>query len=757
MLILISMKNLFQLIFTTFFIVIFIFSKQVFSQSGGVARVSDEWNVPLNFAWSGGLDAAQYNELDMNLDGVMDLLVFDRRGNRKMCFINEGVEGEISYTYQPSYAQLLPDLFEWARLVDYDYDGKMDIFTYSPGYASMMVYHNISDAELKFQRVVYPYLTSLQGGGYVNIFVTSADYPGIVDVDNDGDLDILSFWGLGSFMEMHQNMSMEKYGVPDSLDFEQTTFCWGQFAESDESNVLYLDTCLNNTVVPRASEPRAERHTGSTLLFADLNNNGQHDLVLGDVDFPGLFALYNDGTNQLAHIGSIDTLFPSVNEPVLLYAMPVASLIDVNNDGLRDLLVGVFDPGLITSRNHQSSWLYLNVGSNQSPVFELETKAFLQEKMIDRGSGAYPVLSDVDGDGLTDLLIGNYGYYSYSYYQNSFLHSVYYARIGYYKNVGTAQNPSFQLWEEDFGKLGHLNLTGLMPTLGDLDGDGDADMLVGKADGQLLEVINEGDGNFTVASENYAGIDVGEYSAPQLFDLDKDGKPDLIVGERAGNLNYFKNVSSNEIPEFQHVTDSLGKVNVTDYNLSYDGYSTPCFFRKDNGETGLLSGSEQGEVFYFTNIDNNLDGRFELNANLAELIDTTDVNFDRGMRTAVAIAHMNHDDSWQLFLGNYSGGLELFNGIAGVTSPVAQVDEMSALTFKPNPASGQVRITGLENANSDMVISAISMEGRQLPLSYMVENHKTIVVDISRLKQGIYLLNVVRGNQRQWGKLVVWP
>ncbi len=754
---LISMKNLNQFIFAASFVIMLIFSGQVFSQSGGVAGVSDEWNIPLDFAWSGGIDAAQYNELDMNLDGVMDLLVFDRRGNRKMCFINEGVEGEISYTYRPSYAQLLPDLFEWARLVDYDYDGKMDIFTYSPGYASMMVYHNISDTELKFQRVVYPYLTSLQGGGYVNIFVTSADYPGIVDVDNDGDLDILSFWGLGSFMEMHQNMSMEKYGVPDSLDFEQTTFCWGQFAESDESNVLYLDTCLNTARIPDIVTPPGERHTGSTLLFTDLDNNGLHDLVLGDVDFPGLFALYNDGTNDLAHIGSIDTLFPTLNEPVLLYAMPAASLIDVNNDGLGDLLVGVFDPGLITSRNSKSSWLYLNVGTNQVPVFELETKAFLQEKMIDRGSGAYPVLFDVDGDGFTDLLIGNYGYYSYSYYQNSFLHSVYYARIGYYKNVGTPQQASFQLWNRDFGNLGHLNLTGLIPTLGDLDGDGDADMLVGKADGQLLEVINEGDGNYTVVSENYAGIDVGDYSAPQLFDLDKDGKLDLVIGERAGNLNYYKNVSSGKMPEFQFVTDSLGKVNVTDYNLSYDGYSTPCFFSKDNGETGLISGSEHGDLYYFTQIDNNLEGRFEQSTQLAELVDTTDVNFDRGLRTAAALGHMNNDNSWQLFVGNYSGGLELFNGKAEVTSRVARANEMSALNLIPNPTSSQVRISGLDNVREDIKVSAISMEGRQLELTYRYENQKTIVVDISRLKQGIYLLNVIQGNKHRWGKLVVWP
>ena len=81
--------------------------------------------------------------------------------------------------FHPEFAGLFPELYDWAIFVDYNMDGKNDIFTYSPGYASMMVYQNISDETLKFKRVVYPYLTSYQGGGYVNIYVTYADYPGI--------------------------------------------------------------------------------------------------------------------------------------------------------------------------------------------------------------------------------------------------------------------------------------------------------------------------------------------------------------------------------------------------------------------------------------------------------------------------------------------------------------------------------------------------------------------------------------------------
>ncbi len=199
-------------------------------------------NEPLLYPWAGGLDAVQFCDIDLNMDGRKDLLAFDRRGNRKICFVNNGTNNEIDFTYSPQYSDLLPAFEEWVIFADYNMDGKNDIFTYSPGYGSMMVYENISDENLKFELVVYPYLRTLLPGGYVNLFVTSADYPGIADVDNDGDLDILTFGVLGSFIGMHKNMSMEKYGIPDSLDYEHISYCWGHVAESDESNVLYFDT-----------------------------------------------------------------------------------------------------------------------------------------------------------------------------------------------------------------------------------------------------------------------------------------------------------------------------------------------------------------------------------------------------------------------------------------------------------------------------------------------------------------------------------
>lgn len=738
-----------------FVIIVLITFNVLFAQSVSNEIDNQRYNETLSYPWAGGIDAVQYCDVDLNLDGRMDLLVFDRRGNRKMCFLNNGTNNEIDYDYVPQYADLLPDFYEWVIFADYNMDGKNDIFTYSPGYGSMMVYENISDNSLKFELIVYPYLKTLLPGGYVNLFVTSADYPGIADVDGDGDLDILTFGVLGSFIGMHKNMSMEKYGIPDSLDYEHTTYCWGHIAESDESNVLYFDTCMPGTYHEEPAISRKERHTGSTLLLHDFDDNGQIDLLLGDVDYPGLFALYNDGTVDDAYISYADTLFPQGTDRVNLFSMPAAAYTDVNNDDIKDLLVSPFDPGIETSRNKISSWLYINSGTDSNPVFELSQYNFLQEDMIDVGSGAYPVIYDWDGDGLKDLFIGNYGEYRYSYYINYFLYSVYYSNITYYKNTGTNQIPVFQLWDKDFAGLSSLHKLGLIPAFDDIDGDGNADLLVGNKDGSIIYVrYNKSGNDFEIVTENYLNIDVGDYSAPQLFDLDKDGLKDLIIGEKGGNINYYNNEGSIGNPDFSFVTDSLGKINVTDYSVSWNGYSSPSFFRDNNQNTGLVVGSEQGKIFYFTDIDNNIDGSFTESDQLNSLLDTTGVNFDRGMRTGAVICDLYADGEPELIAGNYSGGLEYFNGVVATQSGLIYDKEVMELDIYPNPANNEVRIN-FPMKSGLVKVTLYTIVGTEIMTKEFNINNGFIILSLDTVENGAYLIKSEIGGINYKNKIIV--
>ncbi len=69
--------------------------------------------------------------------------------------------------------------------------------------------------------------------------------------------------------------------------------------------------------------------------------------------------------------------------------MPLPYFTDVNNDGLDDMLVSPFDPNFEVTENKQSIWLYLNEGTADLPDFRLQQKNFLQDEMLDLGSGAF--------------------------------------------------------------------------------------------------------------------------------------------------------------------------------------------------------------------------------------------------------------------------------------------------------------------------------------------------------------------------------
>ncbi len=619
----------------------------------------------------------------------------------------------------------------------------------------MKVYKNVSENVLKFELVVTPYLKSLYGEMYLNLLVTEVDYPGIVDIDYDGDLDILAFWGLGQYVNYHRNMSMEKYGHADSLDYELHENCWGLFAESEESNQIYLDTCFNQfQIQPKAINQI--RHTGSTFLLLDLDKDSVHDLLLGDVDYPGVFALMNDGSKFNAHIGSYDTLFPAYNETVSLFSFPAAAYIDVNNDNKKDLLVSPFDPQLATSENKNSIWYYQNTGANNKPFFSLVSKNFLQSEMIDRGSGAYPVLFDWDDDGLLDLFIGNYGFFDSAFYDNSFrLHANYTSMIAYYKNTGSLQKPQFQLWVDDFGGLSGLSKNALSPTFGDLDGDGDPDLLAGYEAGRLIYAKNQDD-EFEIADTNYFNIDVGYFSTPQLFDLDKDGLLDLIIGEESGNLNYYNNQGSTSNPDFVFITDSLGKVRTTEIPNPFYGYSVPWFFRDNSEVTHLVVGSEDGLIFYYTNIDGNIDGAFTLSDGLGDLLDTTNVSFDRGIHTAAAIAEISQDGKLEMIVGNYSGGLEYFNGNAEVSPGYNDYQSnLKNLILYPNPATKVIYCrTGQVNALINQV-QILDINGRLL---YQDDNPQKeegfYHIDLRNVQNGIYLIRAKSATKIYTGRFI---
>ena len=719
---------------------------------------------------TGGMNACQFSAIDLNNDGIKDLFVFDKHGDRVLTFINNGTPDSVDYVYAPQYALAFPPMHAWATLVDYNNDGKEDIFTYTSG--GIKVFKNISNGSLQFQLVKDPIL-SLYGTTHTNLFALTEDYPVFADIDNDGDIDILNFWVLGEYVNYHKNLSMEHYGVPDSLDFQMVDNSWGCFAEGESSNVLRLDTCLpTKSLVIKSDSP--PKHSGSTLWCNDLNNDGIKDLVVGDVDYSNLIKLTNGGSLTSAHMTSEDTLFPSNIHPVKLVSFPLPCYVDVNNDGKKDLLVSPFDPGDLTAESYKSAWYYRNTTTNTAPVFDFVKEDFLQDEMIDVGTGAYPVFYDYDNDGLKDLFIGNIGYRDTSFIQSGYLTSKFSSRIALFRNTGTASNPQFKLITRDFANISTLHILGAYPAFADINGDGKAEMIVGNAAGTLYLYVNTAatgsTPNFVLSQSNYQGINVGSYAAPQLFDLNKDGLTDLIIGNRGtiwkdnlgnitamkGNLFYYKNTGTATNPIFTLAADSLGGIDVTNFNVSNYGYSTPCFFRTATNETRLFVGNNEGKVIYYKNIDNNLNGNFTIADTLSFIDNTTKYCIKEGNRSGVAVADINNDGYPDIMVGNQAGGIVFYKGVALNTGIAANaVITNNKLSVYPNPAKDIIHLNYKSFDNTQITtVEIMDITGRYVLKSDNI-NKNNLTINISSLTKGSYICKVTFSNSTSTNRILI--
>lgn len=695
-------------------------------------------NGNLDLAWAGGLNAPQFSKIDMDLDGTKDLFVFDRTGNKVLTFLNDGSPGTDGYTYHPEYESKFPDLHDWVLLEDYNCDGKFDIFTYSTG--GIAIYKNISTTQtgLNFE-LVTGLLLSYQPPNTINLFVSSTDIPAICDLDNDGDLDILTFGVNGSYLEYHRNLSVENgYGC-DTLFYEMRNQCWGYFSESASTNAVTLyDTCQwnvpNPELRPTMQEAALNRHAGSSVLALDMNDDGDKEVVLGDISFTNMTLVTNGGDSAYASAVAQDNSFPDNTIAVDVDIFPAGFHRDFDNDGIRDLLVSPNTPNL--SLNKNSVWYYKNNGTDLFPSFSYEQDDLFQEDMIEVGEGAYPVFFDYNNDGLEDLFLGNHGVFDP-------VTDTYSSGISLYENTGTATSPAFTLITEDFEGLSSIGLgLSVYPAFGDMDGDGDKDMMLGDVSGQLFyfeNVAPQGQtADFTLASANYTDfdnnpIDVGQFSTPQFFDVNRDNVLDLLIGERNGNVNYYENIGTATVPSFRLMEDTLGGFSVAEY-WDIIGYSVPRMYEKD-GDYHLLVGSKVGTLHLYNNIDGNLTGDFNL-------VDSVYMGINTGTRSAPALVDLNGNGVLDLVLGNYRGGLAFYRGSLTPTVSIHE-QEFNPLNVYPNPVNSELTIEmDPYRARNDYTIELMDLSGRVIATYPMPSTYK-LTVNVAEFQSGTYFCRVM--------------
>lgn len=703
-------------------------------------------STTLDLAWFGGVNFSQIGQLDLDQDGLKDLVFFDKTGNKISTLRNTGGTGTGRYALTRAYDNVwpFPELHDWALFHDYDCDGKEDIFSHSS--AGFSVYRNTSsNGTLSFEMLTYrvncDFVFTDGTSQRTNLYVSSDDLPGLADVDGDGDLDVLTFSQLGTYVEYYKNLSMETIGTCDSLMLERRNVCWGRFAENSSTNAITLNVdCQFQVPSPEiggepqtgssmAEADREAAHAGSTVIPIDLNGDGVKDLLLGDIAYANLVALTNGGTVNNSLMTEVDHTFPSDDTPVNLPVFPAAYHIDVNGDGKRDLLVCPNARGL--GQNYKSVWYYLNTGTDIHPDFEFQQEDLFQSRMVDVGEGANPVPFDHNGDGLMDLIISNEGYYHPT--------GNYVGKLALFENTGTTTQPAFHMVTDDYMNLSASGIgTSMFPAFADLDGDGDQDMYIGDLQGRFHFYRNTATGpiaQFTLAQANVplqdgTVLDLGRQVTPQFIDLDRDGLIDMVAGEQNGNLNYVRNVGTTNAPVWNLQTDSLGRVRtVTTYTL---GHSAPFIYENTAGEYELIVGSEAGTLWHYTGIEGNLSGTWTLT-------DSIVMDIHEGYRSTLCMYDYTGDGALDMVVGNYRGGVTFWRSDAP-SSVRSRWATAPALEVHPNPNDGhmQVRLPNDPAPGTLLILrNALGQELQRYPI-----RSQFLDLDLSGNAPGMYLLHL---------------
>lgn len=498
-----------------------------------VERVMDE---PMRNPFSGGLWQPRIGLRDVDGDLRPDLFALNPDGELRF-YRNDG-----SFRFTriiPSPYDLLP-VRNWFRFADLDGDGAAELMTAGPRSEVMVIDNDGTDA-LPVFRVPERLLTASNGD---TIRMQRETVPALADIDSDGDLDLFA-GNLDGSIAFYRNIG--------SRTDPSFTFVTGSFED-----ILVIS---GGTARDRDDGALlGSRHGASVLDFADLDGDDDLDILFGDFFTSKLLLFENTGTATSPDFGMdrLDTAFRPTGDDVTSHGFNQPVTGDLDGDGDLDAIISSLYP----TSDALPLVLYENVGTRTDPRMSRRAVDLTDE--LDVGLFAAPaVIEDATRNG---LLVGS------SFSRIAYLERVDAGGITRLRIAGSLPVPG--------------PLTQVVPSAGDLDGDGAAELVVGESNGTIM-FVRIVDGSLVRFGDTFQ---LNRNASPTLVDLDGDGDLDVFSGAENGRFAYFENVGSRTSPSFVRSTppEPFDRLDV-----GYD--SAPRFYDLDrDGDLDAMVGGRTG-------------------------------------------------------------------------------------------------------------------------------------------------------------------
>ena len=390
------------------------------------------------------------------------------------------------------------------KYCDVDRDGDFDMFCARPapvdpvGYYGLLLFQNLGtpDAPVWKEKPL-----SYGWGGYYG----GPSYQ-LVDFDGDGDYDLLT-------RELQRRFAYIK--------------------NSGSADSLHLDFDRIELMGPVTAESHA-----IPALF-DHGNDGVLDLIVSeDFEYDFVFNRYHEGrVISFANQGGRFEIGASQNNwfenlyPLRLYNFANRfhfTFSDFDRDGDHDFLFSYYKVSVRDTVTGSRVIYFRNDGSPAQPNWIADSLLFAPFDLSPQRFWA-PQLIDIDNDGDDDLFIKRGR--QFVFYENVMMDSA----------LAWREQPSFM--------QGLANNAHYLAAFADLTHDGLPDLIFGNDDGTLELYENNDAPAWQLVAEAFAQLDFGEYAAPAFGDLDHDGRPDLFVGNQAGELFFYRNESTVSVAE----------------------------------------------------------------------------------------------------------------------------------------------------------------------------------------------------------------